>query len=92
MLDIVQVMPFLQIDLPMFRFTELGSKSAILLKINIHNFYNCQKEYVLAFYNTILYRYFIALREIYQDVCPEVPGNPQDVIFPDADGEGETMK
>ena len=34
----------------------------------------------------ILYRYFIALREIYQNVCPEVPGNPQDVIFPDAEG------
>ena len=31
----------------------------------------------------ILYRYFIALREIYQNVCPEVPGNPRDVIFRD---------
>ena len=29
----------------------------------------------------LLYRYFIALREIYQNVCPEVPGNPLDVIF-----------
>ena len=34
----------------------------------------------------ILYRYFVALREIYQNVCPEVPGNPRDVIFPDAEG------
>ena len=34
----------------------------------------------------ILYRYFIVLREIYQNVCPEVPRNPQDVIFPDAKG------
>ena len=25
--------------------------------------------------NWLLYRYFIALREIYQNVCPEVPGN-----------------
>ena len=37
----------------------------------------------------ILYRYFIALREIYQNVCPEVPGNPRDVIFPDAEGGGK---
>ena len=37
----------------------------------------------------ILYRYFIALREIYQNVCPEVPGNPRDVIFPDAEGRGK---
>ena len=36
----------------------------------------------------ILYRYFIALREIYQNVCPEVPGNPWDVIFPDAERGG----
>ena len=37
----------------------------------------------------ILYRYFIASREIYQNVCPEVPGNPRDVIFPEADGGGK---
>ena len=37
----------------------------------------------------VLYRYFIALREIYQNVCPEVPGNPRDVIFPDAEGGGK---
>ena len=37
----------------------------------------------------LLYRYFIALREIYQNVCPEVPGNPRDVIFPDAEGGGK---
>ena len=36
-----------------------------------------------------LYRYFIALREIYRNVCPEVPGNPRDVIFPDAFGVGK---
>ena len=29
----------------------------------------------------ILYRYFIALREIYQNVCPEVPDNPRAVIY-----------
>ena len=28
-----------------------------------------------------LYRYFIVLREIYQNVCPGVPGNPRDVIY-----------
>ena len=38
---------------------------------------------------SLLYRYFIALREIYQNVCPEVPGNPRDVIFPDAEGGGK---
>ena len=37
----------------------------------------------------ILYRYLIALRKIYQNVCPEVPGNPRDVIFPDAEGGGK---
>ena len=37
----------------------------------------------------ILYRYFIASWEIYQNVCPEVPGNPWDVIFPDAKGIGK---
>ena len=40
-------------------------------------------------YALLLYRYFIALREIYQNVCPEVPGNPRDVIFPDAEGGGK---
>ena len=39
--------------------------------------------------NVILYRYFIALRDIYQNVFPEVPGNPRDVIFPDAEGGGK---
>ena len=29
------------------------------------------------------------MREIYQNVCPEVPGNPRDVIFPDAEGGGK---
>ena len=47
----------------------------------VYNVYNYQNE--------ILYRYFIALREIYQNVCPEVPGNPRDVIFPDAEGGGK---
>ena len=51
--DIVLVMQFLQIDLPRFCFTELGSKTAILLKNNMHNFYKCQKEYVPAFYKII---------------------------------------
>ena len=37
----------------------------------------------------LLYRYFIALREIYQNVCPEVHGNPGDVIFPDDEGGGK---
>ena len=36
--DIVQVMQFLQIDLPKFRFTELGSKLAIELNNNMHKF------------------------------------------------------
>ena len=38
-------MQFLQIVLPKFNFTELGSKSEILLKNKMHNFYRCQKEY-----------------------------------------------
>ena len=54
MLDIVKVMQFLQIDLPNFRFTELGSKSAIQLNNNMHNFYKCQKEYVPVFHKLIL--------------------------------------
>ena len=37
--DIVQVMQFLQIDLPKFRFAELGSKSAVQLNNNMHDFY-----------------------------------------------------
>ena len=38
-----------------------------------------------------IYRWFIALREIYQNVYPEVPGNPWDVtcIFPNAEGGGK---
>ena len=48
-----------------------------------------QKLTVQTVHNSILYRYFIALREIYQNVCPEVPGNPRDVIFPNAKGEGK---
>ena len=51
--DIARVTQFLQIDLPRFRITELGSKSAILLKNNMHNFHKCQKEYVPAFYKII---------------------------------------
>ena len=47
--DIVQIMQFLHIDLPKFRFTELGSKSAIQLNNNMHNFDKCQKEYVPVF-------------------------------------------
>ena len=27
--------------------------------------------------------------EVYQNVCPEVPGNPRDVIFPDDEGGGK---
>ena len=42
-----------------------------------------------AISRVILYRYFIALREIYQNVSPEVSGNPWDVIFPDAAGGGQ---
>ena len=52
--DIVQVMQFLQIDLPKFRFTELGSKSAIQLCNKMHNFYQCQKAYVPVFHKLIL--------------------------------------
>ena len=47
--------------------------------------------YLCYLYNIdILYRYFIAtcMRDIYQNICPEVPGNPRDVIFPDAEGGG----
>ena len=29
------------------------------------------------------------MREIYQKVCPEVPGILRDVIFPDAEGGGK---
>ena len=60
--DIVQVIQFLEIDLPKFRFSELGSKSAIKLNNNMHNFYKCQKDYVHAFHKpiwwTILYPFF----------------------------------
>ena len=51
--DIVQVMQFRQIELPKFRFIELGSNSAILQTNNMHNIYKCQKEYVPAFYKII---------------------------------------
>ena len=44
-------MQILQIDLPKFRFTEHGSKSAIQLNNNMHNFYECQKDYFLYFIN-----------------------------------------
>ena len=50
MWDIVLVMQFRQIDLPKFRFIELGSNSAILLTKKMHNIYKCQKEYIPAFY------------------------------------------
>ena len=53
MWDIVQVMQFRQIDLPKFRFIELGSNSAIRLTNNMHNIYKYQKEYVPAFYKII---------------------------------------
>ena len=53
----MQVMQLAQIVLSKFRFTELGSKSAIVLKHNMHNVYKCQKEYVPAFlkYNMAKY-------------------------------------
>ena len=37
----------------------------------------------------ILCSYFTALREIYRNVCSEVPGNPRGVIFTDAEGGGK---
>ena len=46
-------MQFLQIDLPKFRFTELGLKSAIQLNNNMHNVYKCQKDYVPVFHKLI---------------------------------------
>ena len=51
--DIVQVMQFLQIDLPKFRFAELGSKSAIQINNNMHNVYMCPKDYVSEFHKLI---------------------------------------
>ena len=51
--DIVQVMQFLQIDLPKFRFTELGSKLAIQFNNNMHNFNKCQNDYVPVFHKLI---------------------------------------
>ena len=38
-----------------------------------------------------LYRYFIALREIYQNGFPKVPGSPLDVLFPYVEGEGKYL-
>ena len=65
-------MQFLQIDLPKFRFTELGSKSVIRLNNNMHNAYKYQKEYVPVFHKLIwliiLYPFFCPLvykRKIY---------------------------
>ena len=49
----MQVMQFLQIDLPKFRFDKLGSKSAIQLNNNMHNFYKCQKDYNPVFHKLI---------------------------------------
>ena len=46
-------------------------------------------KYISKTFSTLLYRYFIASREIYQNVCPEVPGNPRDLLFPDAEGGGK---
>ena len=46
-------MQFLQIDLTKFRFIELGSKSAMQLNYNMHNFYKCQKDYVPVFHKLI---------------------------------------
>ena len=48
--DIVEVKQFLQIDLPKFRFTELGAKLPIQLNNNMHNFY---KDYVPVFHKLI---------------------------------------
>ena len=63
--DIVKIVQFLLIDLPKFRFTELGSKLAILLCDDMQNFHKCQKEYVPAFYKnnskTIMYPFFCPL-------------------------------
>ena len=55
-------------------------------------FYECQTKNIRVpdqMSDRILYSYFIALREIYQNVYPKVPGNPRDVIFPDAEGGGK---
>ena len=43
-LDIVQVIQFLQIDLPKICVTKHGSKPAIHLNNNMPNFYKCQKD------------------------------------------------
>ena len=53
------------------------------------NFIHMQQLCKSVVARDILYRYFISLREIYQNVCPKVPGNPRDVIFPDAVGVGK---
>ena len=49
----------------------------------------CERYNNIVTEHLTLYRYFIALRERYQNVCPEVPGSPRDVIFPDAEGGGK---
>ena len=46
-------MQFFQIDLPKFRFTDIGIKSAIQLDNNMHNFGKCQKDYVPVFHKLI---------------------------------------
>ena len=37
----------------------------------------------------MLYSYFIALTEIHRKVCPEVPWNPREFIFSDAEDGGK---
>ena len=65
---IVQVMQFLEIDLPKFHLTELGYKSVIQLTNNMHNLYKCQKDYGPVFHKLIwktnLYPFFCLL--VYQ--------------------------
>ena len=46
-------MQFLQIDLPKFRYAEFGSKSAIQLNNNMHDFYKCQKDFVPVLHKLI---------------------------------------
>ena len=53
-------MHFLQIALPRFRITELGSKSAIQLNNNNHNFYKCQKDYVPVFHKLMMVNYYVS--------------------------------
>ena len=53
-------MQFLQIDLPKFHFTELGSKSAIQFNNKMHNVYKGQKDYVPVFHNTNMVNYYVS--------------------------------